>query len=86
MSLEQETDVGRLRQAIRPLEQENRKLIEVNLQLRAGLAEAKGERAEQLKLGPSSTPVQRATGPHLAPIPPCASAHSELVPIAPARS
>ena len=50
MNLEQETDVGRLRQAIRLLEQENRKLIELNLQLRAALAEAKGERAEQLKL------------------------------------
>jgi transposase len=50
MDLEQETDVGRLRQAIRLLEQENRKLIALNLQLRAALAEAKGERAEQLKL------------------------------------
>lgn len=50
MNLEHETDVGRLRQAIRLLEQENRKLIELNLQLRAALAQAKGERAQQLKL------------------------------------
>lgn len=50
MNLEQETDLGRLRQAIRLLEQENRKLIELNLQLRSALAEAKGEHAEQLKL------------------------------------
>jgi transposase len=50
MNLEQETDVAQLHRAIRLLEQENRKLIELNLELRAALAEAKGERAEQLEL------------------------------------
>jgi transposase len=50
MNLEQETEVAQLHRAIRLLEQENRKLIELNLELRAALAEAKGERAEQLEL------------------------------------
>jgi transposase len=48
--LENETDVAKLQQAVRLLEQENRKLIQLNLDLRRALAEAKGEKAQQLEL------------------------------------
>lgn len=50
MSLENETDLATLQQAVRLLEQENRKLIRLNLELRQALAEAKGERAQQIEL------------------------------------
>lgn len=50
MSLENETDLTTLRQAVRLLEQENRKLIRLNLELRQALAEAKGDKAQQLEL------------------------------------
>lgn len=50
MSLDNETDITTLRHAVRLLEQENRKLIQLNLELKRALAEAKGERAEQLEL------------------------------------
>jgi hypothetical protein len=50
MNLEQETDVGRLRQAIRLLEQENRKLITLNLQLQ--LAAADLPQLDRVVIGP----------------------------------
>lgn len=50
MGLETETDLATLQQAVRLLEQENRKLIRLNLELRQALAEAKGEKAQQLEM------------------------------------
>lgn len=50
MSLENETDLATLQQAVRLLEQENRKLLRLNLELRQALAEAKGERAQQIEM------------------------------------
>lgn len=50
MALETETDVATLRQAVRLLEQENRKLVRLNVELRQALAGAKGEEAQQLEL------------------------------------
>jgi transposase len=50
VSFETETDLATLQQAVRLLEQENRKLIRLNFELRQALAEAKGERAQQLEL------------------------------------
>lgn len=48
--LEHETDVATLQQAVRLLEQENQKLIKLVLDLKAQLAEAKGEAAKQIEL------------------------------------
>jgi transposase len=50
VSLEHETDLATLQQAVRLLEQENRKLVRLNLELRQALAEAKGEQVQQLEL------------------------------------
>lgn len=50
MSFDNETNIATLRQAVRLLEQENRKLIQLNLELKKALAEAKGEKAQQLEL------------------------------------
>jgi transposase len=48
--LENETNLATLQQAVRLLEQENRKLIRLNLELRQALAEAKGEQVQQLEM------------------------------------
>lgn len=50
MTLDGETDIATLRQAVRLLEQENRKLIKLNLELQQALLEARGEQAQQLEL------------------------------------
>ena len=50
MSLENETDVATLQQAVKLLEQENRKLLQLNLELRQALAEARGDKAQQLEM------------------------------------
>lgn len=48
--LERETDVETLREAVRLLALENERLSRLNLELQKALAEAKGERVEQLEL------------------------------------
>jgi hypothetical protein len=50
VNLDGETDIATLQQAVRLLEQENRKLIRLNLELKQALLEARGEQAEQLEL------------------------------------
>jgi transposase len=47
---EHETDVATLREALRLLALENERLTRLNLELQKALAEAKGERVEQLEL------------------------------------
>jgi transposase len=47
---EHETDVATLREALRLLALENERLTKLNLELQKALAEAKGERVEQLEL------------------------------------
>lgn len=47
---EHETDVATLREAVRLLTLENERLSRLNLELQKALAEAKGERVEQLEL------------------------------------
>ena len=47
---ELETDVATLREALRLLALENERLTKLNLELQKALAEAKGERVEQLEL------------------------------------
>lgn len=49
-SFEQETDVATLREAVRLLALENERLVKLNLELQKALAEAKGDRVEQLEL------------------------------------
>ena len=48
--LEHETDVATLQKALRLLVLENERLVKLNLELQKALAEAKGERVEQLEL------------------------------------
>jgi transposase len=50
VTVDGETDIATLRQAVRLLEQENRKLIKLNLELKQALSEARGEQAQQLEL------------------------------------
>lgn len=50
MALENETDLATLRQAVKLLEQENRRLLQLNLELRQALAEARGDKAQQLEM------------------------------------
>ena len=49
-SFEHETDVATLQKALRLLALENERLVKLNLELRKAIAEAKGERVEQLEL------------------------------------
>ena len=49
-SFEHETDVATLREALRLLALENERLTKLNVELQKALAEAKGERVEQLEL------------------------------------
>jgi hypothetical protein len=49
-SFEHETDVATLQKALRLLALENERLVKLNLELQKALAEAKGDRVEQLEL------------------------------------
>lgn len=59
--LERETDVHTLRQAVRLLELENKRLIKLVLELKNALAAAKGEKAKQLELQIAELEQQLAT-------------------------
>ncbi|HSG66407.1 MAG TPA: IS66 family transposase zinc-finger binding domain-containing protein, partial [Gammaproteobacteria bacterium] len=59
--LEQETDVETLREAIRLLSLENKKLVKLNIELKNALAEARGEQAKQLELQIAELEQQLAT-------------------------
>jgi len=48
--LERETDVHTLREAVRLLSLENKRLLKLNLELKRALAAAKGEKAKQLEM------------------------------------
>jgi len=59
--LEHETDVTRLREAVRLLVQENDKLIKLNLELKNQLADARGHKKKQLELQIAELERQLAT-------------------------
>lgn len=59
--LERETDVQKLREAVRLLTQENDKLIKLVVELKNELATARGEQAKQLELQIAELEQQLAT-------------------------